>query len=177
MSTMADTPDLSPAQQQFIESVGLYFEQYQVSRIGGRLLGLLMLLHGPFTLDQMAGALGVSRASVSTNMRVLNALRLVEHLSQPGDRRDYYRFAENPWQHGLEARIAGTQILRRIAERGLAATPSTDTVARANLEDLLDFCDFAIEDMHGTIARWQARRAAHADHRPRDNQARLIADT
>ena len=53
MAEAVDLPNLSPAQQQFVESVGLYFEQYQVSRIGGRLLGLLMLLHGPFTLDQM----------------------------------------------------------------------------------------------------------------------------
>jgi hypothetical protein len=177
MAETSDIPSLSPAQQEFIESIGVYFEQYQVSRIGGRLLGLLTLLGGPFTLDQMAGALGVSRASVSTNMRVLNALGVVEHLSLPGDRRDYYRFADNPWQHGLEARISGTRDLRRIAEQGLAATPPTDTVARANLEDMLDFCDFTIEDMRGMIARWQARRAANADHRPRDNQARLIADT
>jgi DNA-binding transcriptional regulator GbsR (MarR family) len=173
----SDAPNLSTAQQQFVESVGRYFEQYQVSRIGGRLLGLLMLLGGPFTLDQMAAALGVSRASVSTNMRVLAALGVAEHLSRPGDRRDYYRFAADPWRHGLEARIVGMRALRRIAEQGLAAATPADTVARENLEDLLDFCDFAIEDMHGTIARWQARRAASADHRPRENQARLIADT
>lgn len=177
MAESADLPNLSSAQQQFVESVGLYFEQYQVSRIGGRLLGLLMLLHGPFTLDQMARTLGVSRASVSTNMRVLTSLRLVELFSRPGDRRDYYRFAENPWHHGLEARVAGTRILRRIAQQGLDALPPDDATSRANLEELLDFCDFAIEDMHGTIARWQAHRAASADHRPRDNQARLIADT
>jgi hypothetical protein len=174
---MSGMPTLSDAQLQFIERVGLYFEQYQVSRIGGRLLGLLMLLGGPFTLDQMAEVLGVSRASVSTNMRVLVTLRLADHLSRPGDRRDYYRYAENPWQHGMEARIAGTRALRRIGEQGLAATAPPDTVARANLDELLDFCDFMIEDMHGMIARWQARRAASADHRPRDNQARLIADT
>lgn len=174
---MSGTPTLSDAQLQFIERVGLYFEQYQVSRIGGRLLGLLLLLGGPFTLDQMAEALGVSRASVSTNMRVLAALGLAEHLSQPGDRRDYYRYADNPWQHGMEARIAGTRVLRQIGEQGLAATAPSDTVARANLEELLDFCDFLIEDFYAMMARWQARRAATADHRPRDNQARLIADT
>ena len=157
MFEMSGTPNLSPAQQRFIESVGLYFEQYQVSRIGGRLLGLLTLLGGPFTLDQMAGALGVSRASVSTNIRILVTLGIAEHLSLPGDRRDYYRFSGNPWQHGLDARVTGTVMLRRIAEQGLTVAP-TDTVARANLEDLLDFCDFMIEDMHGTIARWQAHR-------------------
>ena len=35
---MSGMPTLSDAQLQFIERVGLYFEQYQVSRIGGRWL-------------------------------------------------------------------------------------------------------------------------------------------
>jgi predicted transcriptional regulator len=174
---MSDLPALTDEQQQFIESVGLYFEQYQVSRIGGRLLGLLLLLGGPFTIDQLAGALSVSRASVSVNMRVLVALGLAELLSRPGDRRDYYRFSNDPWQHGMEARITSTRTLRRIAEQGLAHVAPTDAVARGNLEELLDFCNFMIEDTHGMIARWRARRAASTDHRPRDNQARLIADT
>ena len=177
MAEAVDLPNLSPAQQQFVESVGLYFEQYQVSRIGGRLLGLLMLLHGPFTLDQMARTLGVSRASVSTNMRVLTSLGLVDHLSRPGDRRDYYRFSADPWQHGMEARITSTRTLRRIAEQGLATVAPIEPDARVHLEELLDFCDFMIEDTRGMIARWQARRAANADRRPHDNQARLIADT
>lgn len=174
---MQDLPALSPAQQRFIESLGLYFEQYQVSRIGGRILGLLTLLGGPLTLDQMAGALGVSRASVSTNIRVLVTLGLADHISLPGDRRDYYRFADNPWQHGMEARIDGTRALRRIAEQGLATAAPPDTVARANLEDLLDFCDFTIEDMRGMIARWQARRAQNTDRRPRFDESRMAADT
>jgi hypothetical protein len=175
--TVQDIPTLSPEQQRFVESVGLYFEQYQLSRIGGRLLGLLTLLGGPLTLDQMAGALGVSRASVSTNMRVLVTLGIADHLSLPGDRRDYYRFADDPWRHGMEARIEGTRILRRIAEQGLATAAPPDTVARAHLEDLLDFCDFAIEDMHGTIARWQARRAATDNRRPSLSESRMVADT
>jgi len=174
---MQDIPALSREQQRFIESVGLYFEQYQLSRIGGRLLGLLTLLGGPFTLDQMAGALGVSRASVSTNIRVLVALGIADHLSLPGDRRDYYRFSDDPWQHGLDARIAGTVMLRRIAEQGLATVAPPGTVARANLDGLLDFCDFIIEDMHGTAARWQAHRAKNNDHRPRLDEARMAADT
>lgn len=174
---MQDIPSLSPEQQRFIESLGLYFEQYQVSRIGGRLVGLLTLLGGPFTLDQMAGALGVSRASVSTNMRVLVNLGLADHLSLPGDRRDYYRFADNAWQQGMDARIAGTRVLRRIGEQGLAAVAPDNPVGRVNLEELVDFCDFMIEDMEGVIGRWQARRALNTDRRPRLDEARLAADT
>lgn len=174
---MHEIPELSPEEQRFIESLGVYFEQYQVSRIGGRILGLLTLLGGPFTLDQMAGALGVSRASVSTNIRVLMAIGLAELLSLPGDRRDYYRFAENPWQQGMDARITGALALRRIGEQGLAAAGVDNAVGRANLEELLDFCDFMIEDMRGMIGRWQARRAAIGSRRPEHNQSRMLADT
>lgn len=175
--TMQDIPTLSPEQQRFIESVGLYFEQYQLSRIGGRLLGLLTLLGGPFTLDQLSGALGVSRASVSTNIRVLVTLGIADHVSLPGDRRDYYRFSEDPWQHGMEARITSTRTMRRLAEQGLAIVAPTDTVARPHLEEWLDFCDFMIEDTHGMIARWQARRALNNDRRPRLDESRMAADT
>ena len=174
---MQEIPALSTEQRHFIETVGLYFEQYQVSRIGGRLLGLLALLEGPFTLDQMAGALGVSRASVSTNIRVLATMGLAEHLSLPADRRDYYRFPDDPWQHGLVARIAGTQALRRIAERGLATAAPEESAARRHLEELRDFCDFTIEEMQGMIARWQDRRAQATDCRPRGDESRLVADT
>lgn len=160
---MPDIDVLTSEQRQFIERVGLYFEQYHLSRIGGRLLGLLMLVEGPLSLDEMATALGVSRASVSTNIRQTADCGLTEHLSLPGDRRDYYRFAENPWQHGLEARIEATRVLRSIAERGLAAVTPTDTAARAHLEELLAFCDFAIEDQREMIARWQERRRRMTD--------------
>lgn len=174
---MPEIETLTPNQCQFIESVGLYFEQYQVSRIAGRLLELLMLMDRPLTLDQMAAALGVSRASVSTNIRQTVDFGLTEHLSLPADRRDYYRFAENPWQRGVEANVAATRALRRIGERGLAAVGDDDGAARAHLEELIDFCDFAIEGQHAMIARWQARRAALRDRRPRDNEARFAADT
>lgn len=174
---MPDDPVLTPEQHRFVESVGLYFEQYQVSRIGGRLLGLLTLLGGPFTLDQMASALGVSRASVSTNIRILVALGIADHLSLPGDRRDYYRFADDPWRHGMEARIAGTQTLRRIAVQGLATVAPLDSVARGHLLELLEFCDFSIDDMRDMMVRWQARRAGIDSRRPLEDESRMIADT
>src|SRR5439155_617535 len=82
---------LSASALEFIEAVGLFFERLGIARIGGRILGLLMLAERPLTLDEMAGLLLVSRASISTNARMSVAAGLVEHVSWPGDRRDYYR--------------------------------------------------------------------------------------
>jgi DNA-binding transcriptional regulator GbsR (MarR family) len=154
---MADMPELSPAQRQLIERVGLFFEQYHLSRIGGRLLGLLLLVEGPLGLEEMATSLGVSRASVSTNIRQLASFGMTEHISLPGDRRDYYRLGDNPWQRSMEVNIEGTRVLRRIAEQGVA-TCASDSTTRGRLEELLAFCDLAIEDQCAMIARWQEAR-------------------
>ena len=61
---------LSPGMQQFIERMGIYFEHLELPRITGRILGLLMVADRPLSLDNMAAALQVSRASASTNIRM-----------------------------------------------------------------------------------------------------------
>lgn len=165
---MSAPESLTPEQQQFIERIGLYFEQYHLSRIGGRLLGLLLLMDRPLGIGAMADALGVSRASVSTNIRATADFGLTELVSLPGDRRDYYRVGPGAWTQGLEARIAGTLQLRRIAEQGRAAIAPTGATA-AHLEELLDFCDFSLEVQHAALARWRERRNARtAVHPPND---------
>jgi predicted transcriptional regulator len=158
-ATMDATTPLTPEQRQFIERVGLYFERYHLPRIGGRLLGLLLLSERPLGLGEMADILGVSRASVSTNIRTTADFGLTERISLPGDRRDYYRVGPDAWTQGLEARIEVTRQLRRIAEQGLAATAPVGATT-GHLHELLDFCDFAIAEQIALVERWRARRAA-----------------
>lgn len=157
---MPQLADLTPDHRDFIERVGRYFEQYHLSRIGGRLLGLLTLTGEPLGLDAMAAALRVSRASVSTNCRTLADYGLAEHVSLPGDRRDYYRLAEDPWLQAAAMRVEATRALRRIAEQGLAAVTPDDAPARAHLAEMRDSCDFAIEMYLEMFGRWEARRRA-----------------
>lgn len=163
---MAEDVALTAEQQQFIERVGLYFEQYHLSRIGGRLLGLLLLSEHPLGIEEMATTLGVARASVSTNIRTTADFGLTERVGIPGDRRDYYRFSEDAWHHGLAARVEGSVRLRRIAEGGLVALAPGDTAAGTHLRDLIEFCDFAIEEQRAMVLRWQERRALHRAHPP-----------
>lgn len=163
---MVDSLALTAEQQQFIERVGLYFEQYHLSRIGGRLLGLLLLSERPLGIEAMAATLGVSRASVSTNIRTTADLGLTERVGLPGDRRDYYQFSDDAWERGMAVRIEGSRQLRRIAESGLAALGPGDLAAGTHLRDLVDFCDFTIEEMRATNVRWQERRALHRAHPP-----------
>jgi DNA-binding transcriptional ArsR family regulator len=99
----------------FVESMGLFWESEGLPRIAGRLFGFLIVQSEPCSLDDLAAALGVSKASISTDSRRLEQLGLITRVGKPGDRRDYYVVDPNAPITSLELRLRG---LRR-AERSL----------------------------------------------------------
>lgn len=79
--------------QDIIERMGLFFEKDGLPRIAGRVLGYLLLSPERSSLDHLADALQVSKSSVSTDARMLERIGVVERVTIPGDRRDYYQIA------------------------------------------------------------------------------------
>jgi biotin operon repressor len=157
---MVEEQRLSPEIQRFIDAIGEYFAQFGLSSVSGRLLGLMTISDEPLTLDDMAGALGVSRASISTNIRLIKAIGFVDKVSMPRDRRDFYRCSSDPWGAIIRTDMVSTDMLAGIARRGLMAIPDdTSGTARMHVEDLLDFCEFMLEEERGILQRWRERVA------------------
>lgn len=153
---MDDEQRLSPEIQRFIDAIGEYFAQFGLSAVSGRLLGLMIVADGPLTLDDMAAALAVSRASISTNIRMIKAIGFVDKVSMPRDRRDFYRCSSDPWGAVIRTDLVSTDVLADIARRGLLAIPEgTSGAARGQVEDLLDFCEFMREEERGILQRWR----------------------
>jgi DNA-binding transcriptional regulator GbsR (MarR family) len=149
---------MDEATARFVEAMGLFFEDAGVTRIGGRLLGLLLLADRPLSLDEIARTLGVSRASVSTNGRFLLAADMIERASLPGDRRNYYRFSARGWEASLQTGITRMQRLRRLAAETLATLDRANTTGRARLQETVDFGDFIAEGMADLTERWRRTR-------------------
>jgi hypothetical protein len=157
---------LDPGAHEFIEGLGLYFAQFDMPRIFGRIFGLLMVSEYPLAHEDIARVLGVARGSVSTNMRLALSLDLAERVAVRGDRRDLYRQTGDPWGRSIGAKVIATMPLRGLAGRALAALPLEHLEARARMEDLIDFCDFFEEESEGLVRRWKERLAARG--RPSD---------
>ncbi|MEO7002401.1 MAG: MarR family transcriptional regulator [Ktedonobacterales bacterium] len=162
---MADLKALSAGVREFIDQMGLYFEGFDISRSAGRIMGLLMVTDHPLSLDEIASALQVSRASVSTNARLLASAGLAQPASMPGDRRDFYRYSPHTWERRILAGIASSRMAQRIAEHGLAAIEPNSAVARANLDEMRDFCEFYIREGEYMLERWRAHK--HEKHEKR----------
>jgi DNA-binding transcriptional regulator GbsR (MarR family) len=136
--------------------MGLLYQDYGVSRIGGRIVGYLLVTPRPVSSEEMAEALQVSRSSVSTNLRTLLMAELVEKVSLPGDRVDYYVLSDLAWQNTLEMRLAAILPLKELAEEGLEGL-HPDHPARPRLQSLMDWVGMVESILQRTRDEWQSR--------------------
>jgi len=150
-----------PGISQFIENMGLQYEAYNVPRIGGRILGLLMANPNPMASEEMSEILQVSRSSISTNLRTLLMTGLVEQVSVPGDRRDYYVFSEDAWLRILQMRLEQVLSMKEAAEEGLQSLVE-DHPARQQIEELLEWAAMVQGAYERMSSEWQSRREVPA---------------
>jgi len=90
-------PDIDPADQ-FIEQMGLVMQRDGGARIAGRIYGLLLIEGRRYGLAEMAERLQVSKASISTNARFLDAAGVIRRVAVPGKRQDYYELVASPFE-------------------------------------------------------------------------------
>jgi DNA-binding transcriptional ArsR family regulator len=88
--------------------------------IAARILGWLMVCEpAEQSADEIAEAIGASRASLSTNLRLLTAIQMVGAVSRPGKRIRYYRIEEDAWEAAIRVKIAALASFRHMAEDGM----------------------------------------------------------
>ena len=118
----------------FVERLAVVLESDGFPRIAGRIFGLLILSDEEVSLDDLAAILGASKASASVNTRMLEQKGVIERVSRPGDRRDYYRIASDPFIHTMEQRIAKWNRVRSVFGDA-AGDASIAPTARARIKD------------------------------------------
>lgn len=71
---------------------------YGLSPLATRLYAVLFLATEPRSLDELCGATGAAKSSVSVALRGLSRARVVRRLPPRADRKDYYEAITDPWQ-------------------------------------------------------------------------------
>ena len=151
---------MKPPFQPFIEQLGLHYEASGLPRTAGRLVGFLLTNADMHSLDELAAQLQVSKASISTNARLLEQRGLIQRASKPGDRRDYYRIADNPWEQLIAFGSERLSAARRLFEAASTVLPDVPPDARARIAGWAAFYAFLLEDLDHRAARWREQRGA-----------------
>lgn len=84
------------ARERVIETISQNMHLYGVTPSIGRLYGILFFNEGPLTLDDMKEELQMSKTSMSTSVRTLTDLKMVEKVWMKGERKDLYT-ARRDW--------------------------------------------------------------------------------
>ena len=158
-------------EKRFVEEVGIVSEQTGLPRMAGRILGWLLISEPPHqSTTQLAEALMASKASISTATRLLIQIGLIERLSIPGVRHDYFRIRSDAWQHmikrGLEDEI---KMFRHLAERGLEVLSEKALLTRSNqkwLEEMRNVYSFLEREFPLLLERLEQ------EHRRSESQVR-----
>ncbi len=143
--------------------MGLVAEADALPRIAGRVFGYLLLAEAPQSLDDIAAGLGVSKASVSTDARLLLERKLVERVCRPADRRDYYHLAPDFLRRIVDYRVSRWSTMRDLVNNYRARSAAMPAAVAQRLDDVAAAHEVLIERLRSAVDAFdQARAAANA---------------
>jgi len=124
-----------------VEMGGQTSQDLGLGRIVGQILVYLYLSEQECSLDQIGEDLGLSKAAVSVAARQLESLGLLRRVWKKGDRKNYYRTADNiatALQQGLLT-FAGQKIQAVATELDQASRQLEQAVAKSNHDSETEF--------------------------------------
>jgi DNA-binding transcriptional regulator GbsR (MarR family) len=154
--------NLRDEEKGFVEEVGIVFEQTGLPRMAGRVFGWLLIADPPYQSPaELAEVLMASKGSISTTLRLLRQLGLVEQFVIPGERHGHFRLREDALkriiQHGLEDEI---KLFQDIAQKGLGLMKGEASIRRQWLEEMYDRYTFLEKEFPALMERWQREHRA-----------------
>lgn len=87
---------LQKVRKRVIEAIGRNMDLYGITLSTGHLYGLLFFADKPMTLDEMGQEMKMSKTSMSTGVRTLLDLKMVNKVWEKGSRKDLYE-VEYDW--------------------------------------------------------------------------------
>lgn len=103
-SPPAPAEEAAAVKARLVAAGGRLAQEFGFNRVAGEVLACLYLTDGEASMDRIEAELGLSKAAVSLAAAQLERLGLVHRVRKPGDRRRYYRSADDvgsALRHGI----------------------------------------------------------------------------
>jgi len=154
-------PSTESTIEEFVERLGLVAQADGLPRTAGRVLGLLVIHGGPFSFAELAEQLKVSRGSISTNTRLLENLRVIERITRPGERQDYFQLRPKPYMELLQGLTGRLQKAREVVAEAQHKLPQNWDGAQSRLGELDAFYGSLLDSTEAIV-----KQAKNNDAKP-----------
>lgn len=90
-----------PIKKDFIQDFGEAYHMFGLPRLMGRIVGLLLHVDEPLSLDSLTKELNVSKGPASQILKRLRDHNQLKRVWIPGDRKDYYAVDPDIFEHSF----------------------------------------------------------------------------
>jgi DNA-binding MarR family transcriptional regulator len=149
------------AQITFADHMGRYYAtRFAFPPMTGRLLGYLAVCDPPEqTIAELADALLASRSAITSAVKALETLHVVQRSRPAGERMDRIRIdLSSPQAMGMD--ITEYEEMGQLAREGLEVLKDASPERRAVLLEMSAFADFLLEQVVRLEHDWKERRSA-----------------
>jgi DNA-binding transcriptional regulator GbsR (MarR family) len=146
---------MDPRTSRFTDRLAALFEHDGQPPIAGRIFGLLLLSDEALSLDQLAATLEVSKASVSTNARLLAHLGVIQQVHRAGSRRDYYRMVPDLFERSMAQRLARWRRFTEVIGEGRRSLPLASPEVRERLEQYESGFSYMADAIGRAMMQWR----------------------
>jgi DNA-binding transcriptional regulator GbsR (MarR family) len=108
------------------------------------------------TAGELAEWLTISPGTVSTAIKSLTTVGLIERVPAPGSRREHFRFRDGAWAVLLSSQNELIKVMQEAANEGIKMV-GEGGIAGRRLAEMRDFYTYLMAELPAVIDRWHAR--------------------
>jgi len=148
--------------QQIVADFAEGYSNFGLNPLMGRIVGLLIISKDPQSLDDIGEQLEMSKGPISQICRRLKERGLIEKVWIPGDRKDYYKAADDIFGKAYSNQINKMQKNIDIAEKYLVQAESLNTgdaeFIRRRMKVMKSFYELMDEYNEKFMKAWKSKR-------------------
>jgi DNA-binding Lrp family transcriptional regulator len=142
----------------FVNQMAELYEREGFAPIAGRVFARLLLSREPMALGDLARDLRVSKASVSTETRRLEGQRVLERVTRAGDRRVFYRIADDLPVRIMDVRLERMRRFRALLGQGRERLPPDARGLRARLRECERAYTVFLKSSESALTEWRQQQ-------------------
>ncbi|SDF21954.1 GbsR/MarR family transcriptional regulator [Sulfitobacter delicatus] len=150
---METTEKLDRLRDDFIARMGVIASNDGMPRMSGQVFAMLVFEGEEVAFGDLAKRLSVSRATISTSIRLLEERGLIRRINKAGDRQDYFQLADDAYAAMTKFALAGTRRSQAEIDDTIEKLPEEAQDVRARLEAFASFYNAISAALEDAIPR------------------------
>lgn len=142
----------------FIEDFGLLFEKMGLTRMAGRVYGLLLLAQNErLSFQDIVDKLQASKSSISVTLKTLEQIGFIRSVSVPGDRKTYFSMlVPMNWMSLIDQKRLIFRMMIIHYKNALKFRNDSNDRTSKWLSETISFYEWLDKRMDGMMGEWEA---------------------